>query len=62
MLVKAALGDEHGNQQGFDDGTEQMPAAHSLDRKTGCRRGADQQDHGDDPAIAARGLAAVFGD
>ena len=59
MLVKAALGDEHGNQQGFEDGTEQMPAAHSLDRKTGCRRGTDHHYHGDDPAIATRGFAAV---
>ena len=60
MLVKAALRDEHGDQQSFDDGAEQIPAARSLDGKPDRCRGPDQQYDDNDPAVPARAFAAIL--
>ena len=58
MLEKAALGDEDRDQQDLDGCTREAAAAQLRDRQAECGGAADQQDHGDDPADAARGVAA----
>ena len=58
MLVETALGDEHCDQQSFDNGTEQVAAAELFDREPQRCSGADQEDHRDDAAVTARRLAA----
>src|SRR5215831_10890097 len=58
MLVQAALGDEDGNQQGFNHGPEQVATAKSLNHEPQRCRTADQQYHRYDATVAARDLAA----
>src|SRR4029077_681441 len=58
MLVEAALGDEDGNQQGFDRAAEQIAMAQLFDHKPQRCRAADQESYRDDAAAAARGLTA----
>jgi hypothetical protein len=60
LLVETALGDEHSDQQSLSDGTERVAMADPFDRKPQRRRGADQEDHRDDAAAAARDLATSF--
>ena len=58
VLEKAALSDENRDQQDLDSCTCEAAAAHLRDCKAECGGAADQQNHGDDPADAARGVAA----
>src|SRR5262249_9752588 len=45
VFVQAALSDDHCDQQGFDDSTEQMATAESLDHEPQRRGAADQQNY-----------------
>jgi adenosylcobyric acid synthase len=58
MLVEAALGEEDGDHQHFDDGAGSRAAAQELDGEPEERGAARQYCHGDDAAAAARGFAA----
>jgi hypothetical protein len=60
MLVETALGDEHSDQQGFSDGSEQVAATEPFDREPQRRRDADLEDRRDDAASVARDVASSF--
>ena len=58
MVVEAALGDQHGDQQDLDRGAKKAAAAQPLDREPERSGEPDQHDDSDDAANPARGFAA----
>ena len=53
MIVKAALGDQYGDQQGFDRRADNSAVTQLLDRQPERRRSTDERDYGDDAADAS---------